>query len=183
MGNQDAEEQRAIIPIRGEVVPQSPGDSWPEDIREELYQCFKVTRSAPRARRWYMRSVGEDAPVPAERTIYDWMRFYDWPARAEAEYRLEHGTVLYETERQSLANYIVALHIEADALTGAFDENPMAGAIRLKASEHAQKRHERRIQTQAPKPPEELSADTAGMSRDERESKARRSLKPGRDSA
>lgn len=170
----NADDEQAIIPIRGEVVLR-PGDAWPDAVRDELYQCYKMTRSAARARRWYQRQVGEDAQIPSARTVQEWARFYDWPALAEAEYRLEYGTLLYETERQSLANYIVALQVEGDILTGAFDDNPLAGALRQKASDTAQRRHERKIQTMAPKPPEEKT-QVVDVPREEGEAKARKTM-------
>src|SRR3954470_3554552 len=94
-------DEQAIVPIWADVVPSHPGDAWPDAVRDELYACYKLTRGAARARRWYLRQVGEDTPVPAESTIKRWIRFYAWDERAESEYRLEYGHLIYETERQS----------------------------------------------------------------------------------
>lgn len=174
MVESSAESGGSIIAIRGEIVLR-PGDEWPEDVREELYQCYKVTRNGARARRWYLRNAGDDAQAPALRTIQEWARFYDWPARAEAEYRFEYGALVYDSDRQSLANYAVALQVEADVLTGAFDDNPMVGAVRLKASEIAQRRHERQTKVQAPKPPEAVT-DVTAVPRDEGEAQAKSAM-------
>ena len=44
--------------------------------------------------------------APAESTIKDWIQFYGWRERVDAEFRLEHGKALvYESEKQSLVNY------------------------------------------------------------------------------
>lgn len=168
-------EEGSIVPIRGELVPDKPGDEWPAEVREDLYQCYKLTRGISRAIRWYSRLAGEGAPAPAKQTVSGWIKYYRWDDRAEAEYRLEHGKMLYETERQSLANYVVALHVEADVLTGEHDADPMVGALRLKASEIAQRRHERKIKTMAPIPPAE-EVDNDELPRDEREALARGAL-------
>lgn len=169
-----ADGEQVIVTIRGEVVLR-PGDSFGDDVRAELYACYKLTRNCAAALRWYTQHAEDGAPIPALRTVQEWSRFYAWPEMVEAEYQLEHGRLTYANERQSAVNYAIALQVERDILTGAFDDNPVVGALRGKMSEVAQRRHERKIQTQAPLPPQETKP-AEELSRDEAEARAKQSM-------
>jgi hypothetical protein len=103
------------------------------------------------------------------------MKSYAWPERAEAEYQVEFGKLEYLTKRQALANYVVATQVQADIVTGAFDDNPIVGLLRQKAIDSVFKHEQYQVRVSAPQPLEETKA-LADLPRDEREAKLKSSM-------
>lgn len=163
------------VPIRGEVVPARV--TYEVDVRERCYELWstRCARNYRAVERVYASQLDPNTPTPTYETIRRWANQEGWEQRRRDDYERGHGETLYDLQLDTLA--IMRRHVDvmADAQSGAYDDNPAAGLVRLKPGEMAGKIIERGVLPLMPKP-RELPADTSDMPRDEREQKARQGI-------
>jgi hypothetical protein len=160
-----------LLPIRAEVV--TGVIEYGDDVKDRCYAlwAWRTARNCRAVERLYAAEAGEDAPVPSYNTIRGWSIRERWDERRRGEFALHHGETLYDMQLDTLA--IMRRHIDtmAEAQSGAYDDNPAAGIVRLKAGELTGKIIERGVLPLMPKPIEQPK-DTASMSREEQEAHA-----------
>jgi hypothetical protein len=164
----------ATAPPR-QVVPVA---SYSDDVIERCF-CFWSTiagRNAEATQRHYQADVEDDEPIPSARTIRHWAVQFRWAARADAEYQDQHSQRLYDLQLTVFNTVEAAAQNLLLVASGAFDDNPHAGLLRLKSSELALRSVERGVFPVQPKPPLATSDDWASKSLEEREAIMREAI-------
>lgn len=168
-----------LVPIRADVRVR--GHTYAPDVIERCYAlwAFRCARNCRAVARMYAAEAPDGEPVPVFSTIHKWALADNWEQRRRDDFARNHGESLYDMQLDALANMRLHLDTIADAQAGAFDDNPAAGIVRLKAGELAGKLVDRGILPLAPKPqvPETIDEDKP---RDQREAEALAAMKRDR---
>lgn len=179
MTTDDSEATGKPTPIRGEVVPAVV--SYADDVMERCYELWagRTARNNRATARLYAAEVEPGTPTPTYETIRTWAARHHWEERRRADYERNHGESLYDIQLDTLALMRRSVDVMAEAQSGAYDDNPAAGIVRLKAGELVGKIVERGILPLMPKP-RDLPLDTDSMSREDAEAHAMQAIARGR---
>jgi hypothetical protein len=155
-----------------------PVVSFPDDVIEASFMFWSSVagRNAEATRRRLEADSPTGAAVPSARTIRGWAIARGWAERADAELRSRHSQRLYALQSQMFAAVEAGIETLLLAQAGAFDDDPMAGALRIKACDVALRAVERGVFPLMPPPPQVAERAWETMSREEREAYMRDSL-------
>jgi hypothetical protein len=182
-----ADANHALVPLPSDRPARF--ESWPEDVQARCRELWSTVgnRNASRVKWLYSREVPENVAIPSASTIRRWAHDEAWASWANGELERTRGKTFYQLQTTWLHSLQLSQEVQIDAMLGRFDDNPAAGAVRIKAAESVQ-----RVIAQAGllaplpvKPPVELAdAERQGMSREEQEARALAALvrrQPGFD--
>jgi hypothetical protein len=164
------------------AAPERPArfEAYPPEVMRRAYEVWSTIagRSGARVVRVLAREYGEEVALPTPSTVNRWASEEAWASRATADLHQSQGKSLYELQVAWLAAVQGAVDVILDAETGAYDGDPAAGAIRLKAAELAMRPVERGVISLVPSapPPSELE-DVSALSVEEREARIRNRVK------
>ena len=154
-------------------VPAPRSLAYADDVQERCYAIWSTSAAmnaeATVAR--YAAEVGADVPVPHPTTVNRWVRDQDWHSRRNEDFERNHGERLYEMQMRKLMQFEASDDELSKVLAGLFDDNPMAGALRIKVRELIGREVER-LQAFAqivPQVPAKVAKDFSALSLDERE--------------
>jgi hypothetical protein len=131
---------RTITPTPS-AEPPARFHPWPDDVKERCRELWSSVgnRNAGRVTWLYAREVPEGTAIPASVTIRQWARDDDWEAWANGELARTKGKTLHQLQVGWLRALQLSQEVQIDAMLGAFDGNPGAGAVRIKAAESVQR--------------------------------------------
>jgi hypothetical protein len=165
--------------VTGAVVPFLRGDPqvrFPDTIKDLAFALWSTYCGGDGAatERMLAKELDDGTPIPTRQTIARWAREDGWVAQRDEGWRNLKGRTVYELRAAMLSNVALAQKIKRDAMTGAFDDDVQAGALRLKGAELADRLLERAVIALAvPEPPADGTADDlSGLTRAEREARA-----------
>lgn len=141
------DDSHAIVPL-----PLRAASSYLPNVQERMYEIWAgmASMNAASAVRWYAREVDADTPIPTERTVARWVHELHWWDRVRDELERNHGQLLYEMELRDLMTMKMAGEEMAKILAGLYDDNPYAGALRVKVREMLGREYERKIRPRLP---------------------------------
>lgn len=148
------------------------------DVQDRLYELW-ATRAAMNcaaAVRWYEREVEDGTPVPTTRTVERWARDGHWRERFDADLERNHGDLLYEMQLRDVLNYKQAGEEMAKVLAGVYDDNPMAGALRIKVREQNSREIERKVRAVMPQVDKSVARDFQALTLEEQEAAMRAAI-------
>ena len=165
--------------MRGEVVPfirGTPGVACPPEVKARAFVLWGSLAGGDAAatERLLQAEADEGDVVPTARSIRRWAVEDRWAAQAAAAWQdvATREKALYDLQMAMIANKMLAEVNKRDVGTGAYDDNPMVGALRLKSAELSDRGVERVMALlRMPTPPDEATADDENLSRAEREAK------------
>ena len=149
----------------------APGERYPDALVERGYEHWAVTRNAEAVAQMLCNEFGPEVQTPSARCIREWVHYYGWPVRADADWRSNQGKSLFAMQVQAVAAFRLGLQNLLLAATGGIPD-PADALLRLKSAELSIRLVERGvIPLAAIEPPEELT-DEGTLSRPEREALA-----------
>jgi hypothetical protein len=116
--------------------------------------------------------IGDEGAVPTRQTVYNWSVQFGWRERRDLVIVETKGRTKYELALLWRAIVLGGGEQILAAQTGAFDDNPAAGLVRLKATEIGMRQLERGVISLEAEPPEEKVDDEEDLSRAEKEARA-----------
>jgi hypothetical protein len=163
--------------VQGEVVAlprREPALPFDEFWIERGFELFATVAggNCAHVQRLLAAEIGDEGPVPTRQTVYNWCVQFGWRERRDLVIEETKGRTRYELALLWRAIVLGSGEQILAAQTGAFDENPAAGLVRLKASEIGMRQLERGVIQLDAEPPEENGDDDAGLTRAEREARA-----------
>lgn len=179
MRRESGNPQTAAIVALPSREPPARFESWPEDVKDRCRDLWSTlgNRNAGRTEWLLAKETPEHVALPSASTIRRWAHDEDWATWATGEIQRTAGLTLAQLRHTWLQLLQLSQETQLDAMLGKYDDNPGAGAVRVKAAESVQ-----RVVAQAgllaPIPPEpaRTAADTKELSRDEGEALAKRAL-------
>lgn len=167
------EPEFAIVPLPSR--PLAPGEPYPDSMVERSFELWSTCRNAEAVAQMLRAELGPEVTTPSARQVRHWAIFHGWTARADDDWRRTQGRSLFELQAQAVAAVRLGLQNLLLAASGAFQDNPHDGAIRLKAAELAIRLVERGVIPLSVQPPMEAVA-ASNLSREEQEAQARANL-------
>lgn len=174
-----SDEERRVVPfVRAEVVAVREHE---EDIKERCRLIWSTVagRNAERTVRWLERHVDQDArdvTIPSARTVRHWARTEDWERRWLDDFAQMHGAMAFKLQMDWYAAQVGAVQDVLDVQAGLYDDDPMVGALHLKAAELPGRMAERNVVPFMPAAPAQESTDWDSLSLEEREAVMRETL-------
>jgi hypothetical protein len=173
-----------VVPSGSAIVPLRRGDPQVRFTPEQKARCFELYataagRNPANVVLLYAEEVEEGEPVPSRQTVWTWAKDEQWDRQANDLWRNTKGRSRFELQVLTVANAVISQRRLNAILMGTDPGDPAEKVITLKGIELAMRQYERIPQLTQVTPPEETEVDTAGMTRDEIEAKARQALKPG----
>lgn len=175
MSNEDEREETKPAPLR--VVPDAV-IRYDDDVRETCYAIWSTVAymSPARTARWFARECQDVAHMPNADTIAYWARRDRWLERSQEDERRFHGQRLLRLQQKWFAAVEGSADVMLDAQAGAYDDNPAAGLVRMKAGELAIRAVERRVLPLMPPKPQAAPQELAELPLEEAESALRDQL-------
>lgn len=169
-----SDDSRVVPFVRAEVVARE----YDEDVKERCRLIWSTVagRNAERTLRWYIKNTEEGTPAPTARTIRHWAQTEDWERRWLQDFQQFEGALAFKLAMDWYAAQLAGVQGVLDVQAGLFDDNPMAGALRLKAAELPARMAERKVVPLIPAAPAQESTDWDNLSLDEREAIMRDTL-------
>lgn len=163
----------SLAPVR--VVPGEAVSPYEADVVERVYALWagKGALTAAAAVRYYEQEVAPGTPVPTPQSVNAWVRKYGWMERFRAELERDNGQTLYEMQARDVLNYKQAGEEMAKVVAGVYDENPMAGALRIKAREQLSREIERKVKAVLPQVDKSVARAFNELSLEEQEAAMR----------
>ena len=149
----------------------APGESYPDAIVERGYEHWAITRNAEAVAQMLHNEFGSAVQTPSARCIRQWVHYYGWPVRADADWRSNQGKSLFVMQVQAVAAFRLGLQNLLLAATGGIPD-PADAVIRLKAAELAIRLVEKGVIPLAAINPPIEDVDERMLSRPEREALA-----------
>ena len=164
------------IVVTGEIVAlprREPALPFDEPLIERGYELFATVAggNCAHVQRLLAAELDDGEPVPTRQTVYNWSIQYGWRERRDLSLRETRGRTHYELALLWRAIVLGSGEQILAAQTGAFDDNPAAGLVRLKASEIGMRQLERGVIRLDAEPPEQVT-DESHLTRQEREALA-----------
>ena len=163
--------------VTGGIGTISRGKPWLACSEESKDQAFTLWatvcgQDSAATERMMQEIAAEGEVVPTRQTVARWAREEGWAERAADGWRNVGGRTVFELRVAMLSNVVLAQRVKRNAMTGAYDENVPAGALRLKAAELSDRLLERAvIALGVPEAPVE-AMDESQLTRQEREALA-----------
>ena len=116
-------------------------EAWGRDIKARCYELWSTlgNRNAGRVEWLLGRETPEGVSIPAGVTIRAWAREEDWEGKANGDLTRTRGRTLRQLQITWLRALELSQEVQIDAMLGRFDDNPQAGAVRVKAAESVQR--------------------------------------------
>lgn len=158
--------------VRGDT-----GVRFPPEMRTRAFVLWSTLagQDAAATERLLRAEASEGDEVPTARSIRNWAKADDWAARAVASWQdvSTRNKALYDLQMAMVANKMLAEANKRDVGSGAYDDNPVVGALRLRSAELSDRAVERVMaMLRMPAPPDEgTDEDEQTMSRQEREAR------------
>ncbi len=163
----DGEEKPTVM----RLVPAGLAAMHDPAVVERCYALWSTgaAMNAEATVRRYQAESDPETPIPTSETIRHWARKHGWPARRDADFRANHGERLYEMQMRQLANFEASGEELAKINAGVYDENPLAGALRLKVREVLSREIERKTMPLVPSVPAQAAQDWRARPLEEQE--------------
>jgi hypothetical protein len=164
-----------------DVVPfvrGTPGVECPPEVKARAFVLWGTFAGGDAAatERLLQAEAENGEVVPTARTIRRWAHDDNWAAQAAAAWQnvATRDKALYDLQMAMINNAALGEVQKRDVQTGAYDDQPMVGALRLKAAELSGRTVERVIAAlRMPVPPDVAGEDDdEGLTRAEREARA-----------
>ncbi|MBA2708263.1 MAG: hypothetical protein H0U59_10730 [Gemmatimonadaceae bacterium] len=175
---QEGGEKPAIVRLK----PAGLAAMHDADVVERCYVLWSTAAAmnAESTVRRYQNEQSPETPIPTSETIRQWSRKHGWHARRDADFRANHGERLYEMQMRQLANFEASGEELAKINAGLYDDNPLAGALRLKVREVLSREIERKTMPLVPSLPAATAQDWRERPLEEGEAMMRDALHAGK---
>ncbi len=127
-------------PLTGALVPlprREPALPFDEAMIERAFEIYTTVagRNCAHVQRLLAAEIGDEGPAPTRQTVHNWSIQHAWRERADVQLRETAGRTAHELALLWRSIVLGGAEAILAAQTGAFDDDPAAGAVRLKAAE------------------------------------------------